>query len=105
MLYIMPIKYTTFIVVAAVLLAFAACESTPKKEAKKSENVEFVVKIDTNMTISELAKANRIGEPYLRTMLGMPTRAGGQLPLYQLRKNYKFSYEKLEAIISEAKNR
>jgi len=103
--YIMPIKFTTLIVVAAMLLAFAACESTPKKETVKSENVEFVVKIDTNMTISELAKANQIGEPYLRSMLGMPTRAGAQLPLHQLRKNYKFTYKRLEDIISEAKNR
>jgi len=67
--------------------------------------VEFVVTIDTNMTIAEFAKANQIGEPYLRTMLGMPTRAGRQLPLHQLRKNYKFTYKSLEDIVAEAKNR
>ncbi len=81
-----------------------SCGESPSKETKTNKT-EYIVKLDTNMTLSELAKANQIGEPYLRTQLGMPTKAGATLPLHQLRKNYKFSYEKIEDIIYKAKNR
>jgi len=99
----MPIKYLLIVLIS--LLAFAACENSPEKETKKTEQTDFVVTIDTNMTIGEFAKANQIGEPYLRTKLGMPTRAGGQLPLHQLKKNYRFTYKSLEDIVYKAKNR
>jgi len=101
----MTMKY---LVVALMALTFlASCGESPSKEttSKKTEIKTYVVKMDTNMTLSELAKANQIGEPYLRTQLGMPTKAGATIPLHQLRKNYKFTYERLEGIISKAKNR
>lgn len=96
-----------YLVVTLIALTFlASCAESPSKEkSSETETKVYVVKLDTNMTIAELAKANQIGEPYLRTKLGMSTKAGANLPLHQLRKNYKFTYEELEGIISKAKNR
>lgn len=93
-----------FLSVVILWTLAASCGQEPETQSKV-ETGKYVAVLDSTMTISEIAKANQIGEPYLRTMLGMPDRVGAKLPLYKLKKSFRFSEETLKQIIEEAKNR
>ena len=96
-----------FFVTLMLSVLFTACSTTPTPatDEKQQSETGYVVVLDTAMTLAEFAKANQIGEPYLRQQLGMPTRGGSTIPLYQLKRNFKFSFEKLTGIVEKAKNR
>lgn len=96
------IKIFLSVVILSTLVI--SCSQETEKQSV-GETTKYTAVLDSTMTISEIAKANQIGEPYLRTMLGMPDRAGANLPLYKLRKSFRFSDEKLKQIIEDAKNR
>jgi len=85
-------------------VAVVSYEQGSEKETT-NETGYYVAILDSTMTISEITKANQIGEPYLGTKLKMPTKAASTLPLHKLKKSFKFTDETLKQVIEEAKNR
>jgi hypothetical protein len=69
-----------------------------------TENVGFVATIDTTMTLMEVAKANNIGEPYLRTKLGIPAKIGKKYTVTEMTRRFNFSIEDLKNTIEDRKN-
>ncbi len=61
--------------------------------------------VNDTMTLREVAKINGIGEPFLKTKLGIPTNITYEYPLKQLEKNYKFTLEALKTLVEDTKNR
>ncbi len=57
------------------------------------------------MTLSQVAKANNIGLPFLKTKLGIPNSVKYDYTIKQLKKNFKFTTEYLKEIIEDSKNR
>ncbi len=61
--------------------------------------------IDSTMTLSEVARANQIGEPYLRTMLGIPKKIGSRYDVATMAKRFKFTLDDLRKVIEDEKNK
>ncbi len=87
-----------------VSISFVSCNSTAEK-SNNSENIGFVAKVDSTMTLSQVAKANNIGEPYLRTELGIRNHIGKNYTVMQMSKRFKFSIDDLRKIIEDRKNK
>ena len=57
------------------------------------------------MTLADVAKANNIGEPFLRTKLGINYKIGKTYSVTKMGKLYNFSIDDLKKIIEDQKNR
>jgi hypothetical protein len=89
------------ILIITATIAFACSNSKENKSEKKEL---YVAVIDSTMTLFEVAKANNIGEPYLRTKLGIPKRIGTKYDVATMAKRFKFTLDDLRKIIEDAKN-
>ncbi len=65
----------------------------------------FVAKIDSSMTLTQIAKANNIGEPFLRTKLGIRKHIGKSYTITEMAKRFKFTIDDLRQIIEDQKNK
>lgn len=97
----MAIRNLFVIVVVAI---FAIGCSNVSESDKGNESDVYVAVIDSNMTLFEIAKANNIGEPYLRTKLGIPKKIGSKYDIVTMSKRFKFSIDDLRKIIEDEKN-
>ena len=70
-----------------------------------SNNVGYVVIMDSSMTLMEVAKANNIGEPFLRSKLNIPKKIGKKYDVATMAKRFKFDLEDLKKIIEDQKNK
>lgn len=89
------------ILISAAIITFACANSN---ENNSNQKELYVAVIDSTMTLFEVAKANNIGEPYLRTKLGIPKRIGTKYDLATMSKRFKFTLDDLRKIIEDAKN-
>jgi len=92
------------LLVMLISISIISCNS----EVKKTENDKetgFVAQIDSSMTLAQVAKANNIGEPYLRTELGIRRNVGNSYTVAQMAKRFKFSIDDLRKIIEDRKNK
>ena len=87
--------------ISAAVITFACSSSNGNKSDQKEL---YVAVIDSTMTLFEVAKANNIGEPYLRTKLGIPKRIGTKYDIATMSKRFKFTLDDLRKIIEDAKN-
>ena len=70
-----------------------------------SNNVGYVVIMDSSMTLMEVAKANNIGEPFLRSKLNIPKKIGKKYDVATMAKRFKFDLEDLKKITEDQKNK
>ncbi len=70
-----------------------------------SNNVGYVVIMDSSMTLMEVAKANNIGEPFLRSKLNIPKKIGKKYDVATMAKRFKFDLEELKKRIEDQKNK
>ncbi len=82
---------------------YLGCTSGPQKESK-DEVETFVATVDTSMTLMEVAKLNNIGEPYLRTELGIPPKIGKKYTVAEMSRRFHFSIDDLKKVIEDRKN-
>lgn len=101
----MTVKHSIFALLLAIFFASCSTSPTPTSTSPKKEQLKTNsdVVIDSTMTLKEFAKANNMTEPYLRKQLNMPTKAGAKLPLYQLKKTFKFTDKQLIFIVENAR--
>ncbi len=117
------------IILLAFLFAVAGCTHVKKEnqqvnKANKQEKVQkhsdkkpvdkfpelspeehYHAIVADSMTLAEVAKANNIGLPFLKTSLGIPQHLKHNYPISQLKKNFRFTTQQLKTIIEDAKNR
>ncbi len=91
------------IILTIVILGIGCSGNGNSKNDREQER--YIAVIDTSMTLMEVAKANDIGEPYLRTMLGIPKRIGKKYTVATMAKRFKFELEDLRKIIEDQKNK
>ncbi len=90
-------------IILLVGITIVSCNSnTPENN---SDEVSFVAKIDSSMTLAQVAKANNIGEPYLRTKLGIRPNIGKSYTVAQMAQRFKFTIDDLRKIIVDRKNK
>jgi len=94
----------SLIIVLLVSISIASCNSN-SPENKPEEFVSFVAKVDSSMTLTQVAKANNIGEPYLRTKLGIRKNVGNKYTMVEMTKRFDFSIDDLKKIIEDVKNK
>jgi len=87
-----------------ISVSIISCNSGDEKN-KKDENRGFSATIDSTMTLAQVAKANNIGEPYLRTELGIRHNIGKSYTIAQMAERFKFSIDDLRKIIEDRKNK
>ena len=71
----------------------------------KEESAGFVAKVDSSMTLTQVAKANNIGEPYLRTALGLRKGIGSKYTISEMAKRFTFTIDDVKKIIEDRKNK
>ncbi len=81
-----------------------ACSTDPSDKGK-GQNEAFVAVIDTSMTLMEIAKTNNIGEPYLRTQLGIKKGIGKKYTISEMAQRFDFEIDDLRRIIEDRKNK
>jgi len=92
------------LIVMLVTISVISCNSGNEK-SKKDESRGFIATIDSSMTLAQVAKANNIGEPYLRTELGIRRNVGNNYTIAEMAKRFKFSFDDLRKIIEDRKNK
>ncbi|MFK5856631.1 MAG: hypothetical protein QM503_10905 [Bacteroidota bacterium] len=92
------------LIVMLVTISVISCNSGDEKN-KKEDNIGFVATIDSTMTLAQVAKANNIGEPYLRTELGIRRNVGNSYTVVEMAKRFKFSLDDLRKVIEDRKNK
>ena len=119
-------KKIAMLLIAVVFISFG-CNQNQNKKAQHQVTADNQKSVDTNaitdkfpnltpeehfhaivndtMTLREVAIINGIGEPFLKTKLGIPTNITYEYPLRQLKKNYKFTLEALKTLVEDTKNR
>lgn len=97
----MSIRKILFVIV--ILSSFVACNSNSGNGEAESYK-PYVAVIDTSMTLSQVAKANKIGEPFLRTKLGVADRIGSKYTIVQMGNRFNFTIEDLRKVIEDQKN-
>lgn len=97
----MLVKKVSFILIIVSLLI--SCNTELKKD-ENQDKTGYVAVIDSSMTLLDVAKANNIGEPYLRTKLGIMKGVGKNKTLAELSRSFKFEFEDLRKIIEDRKN-
>ncbi len=121
-------KKIAMLLIAVVLVSFGCNQNKTKTEkaqqqvtTDKEKNVEpkamkdkfpnltpeehFHAVVNDTMTLREVAKINGIGEPFLKTELGVPATINYEYPLRQLKKNYKFTLQTVKNLVEDTKNR
>lgn len=98
----MSLKYLTAILGLSLFLV--ACNTAPSEKEVK-ENSTYVAIVDSSMTLLEVAKANNIGEPYLRTKLGIKEGIGKSYTINKMSKMFDFEIDELKQIIEDRKNK
>jgi hypothetical protein len=81
-----------------------SCNSNSSKIDSDNETV-YVAKIDTSMTLTQIAKANNIGEPYLRSKLGIRENIGNNYNIVTMAQRFNFTLDDLRKIIEDQKNK
>jgi len=89
--------------VSLVAIMVACNSNTPDNNNTKNE--PFVSVIDTSMTLLEVAKANNIGEPYLRSKLGIKKGIGTRYTISEMAQRFNFEIDDLRRIIEDRKNK
>ncbi|MBC8321580.1 MAG: hypothetical protein H8E34_12750 [Bacteroidetes bacterium] len=92
-----------FIIGLLLVLSIVAC-NTDVKNNNNDESQGYVAKIDTSLTLAQIAKLNNIGEPYLRTKLGIRQNIGNKYSISYMAKRFNFTIDDLKKIIEDAKN-
>ena len=92
------------LIVVLISISIISCNSGADR-VKKDKDTGFVAQIDSTMTLTQVAKANNIGEPYLRTELGVRHNIGKNYTIAQMAKRFKFSIDDLRKIIEDRKNK
>ncbi|NQU32556.1 MAG: hypothetical protein HQ521_04915 [Bacteroidetes bacterium] len=92
------------IILVSIFVAFVACDSN-KSNKVSEEKTGYTAIIDTSMTLMEIAKLNNIGDPFLRTKLGIPDKIGKNYSIATMAKRFNFTIEELVQIIEEQKNK
>jgi len=95
-------RIRNIIIVLLIGFSIAACNTNGDNNEK---NTGFIAKIDSTQTLTQIAKANNIGEPFLRTKLGVPDKIGKSYTITKLAKHFKFSIDDLRKIIEDQKNK
>lgn len=85
-------------------IAIISCNSNSSEKDGDGDK-GFVAKIDSSMTLTQIAKANNIGEPFLRTKLGIPKRIGKSYTITEMAQRFNFTIEDLRQIIEDQKNK
>ena len=93
----------SLIIILLVSISIISCNSDVQ-ENNNDEQQGFVANIDSSMTLGQVAKLNNIGEPYLRTKLGIPKNIGKSYTVAKMAKQFKFSIDDLRKIIEDRKN-
>ncbi len=118
------------ILIIAVTLATVGCNNNKEKNQQKQQlktqlkstsgnttkvlqdkfpeltpEEHFHAIVSDTMTLSEVAKVNNIGLPFLKTKLGIPQYLKYDYHIIQLKKNYRFTIQKLKKLIEDSKNR
>lgn len=91
------------LILISFITIFAACNSNSPK--KNDDNSPYVAVIDSSMTLLEVAKANNIGEPYLRSQLGIKKGIGKMYTITQMSKRFGFDIDELRQVIEDRKNK
>ena len=91
------------IIVSLIIATIGCTNSTKNADADNKER--YIAVIDSNMTLMEVAKANKIGEPYLRTALGIPKKIGKKYTVATMAKRFKFDLKDLRKVIEDQKNK
>ena len=90
------------IVLVGVIIV--SCNSnTQENNTDKAKS--FVATIDSSMTLPQVAKANSIGEPYLRTKLGIPPHIGKKYTVVEMAQRFNFTLHDLRQVIEDRKNK
>ena len=93
----------SLIIVLLVSISIISCNSgEPNNNTEDQKG--FVANIDSSMTLAQVAKLNNIGEPYLRTKLGIPKNIGKSYTVAKMAKQFKFTIDDLRKIIEDRKN-
>ncbi len=93
----------SLLIIVLVSISIISC-NTGTKENNTEEEKGFVANIDSSMTLTQVAKLNNIGEPYLRSKLGIPKNIGKSYTVAKMAKQFKFSLNDLRKIIEDRKN-
>jgi len=93
-----------FLIIIFVSISIISCNSATDR-VDKDTNTGFVAQIDSTMTLAQVAKTNNIGEPYLRTKLGIRSNVGNSYTVAKMAKQFKFSLDDLRKIIEDRKNK
>ncbi len=99
----MGMSFRSLVILIALVVTLGACNSG-SADSSNNEESKFTAVVDTSMTLLEVAKTNNIGEPYLRTMLGIKKGIGKTYALAQMTKRFDFTIEDLKSIIEDRKN-
>ena len=95
-------SFRNLIIIFLTIISVMSCNiNTDNKEKKEPEG--FVAKVEPSMTFTQVAKANSIGEPFLRTKLGIPQNIGKTYTVEQMAKRYDFAIDDLKKIIEDRK--
>lgn len=92
------------LIIASLIIATIGCTNSSNK-ADSTDKERYVAVIDSNMTLLEVAKANKIGEPYLRTALGIPKKIGKKYTVATMAQRFKFDLKDLRKVIEDQKNK
>ena len=93
----------SLIIVLLVSITIISCNSGVQKN-NTEEQKDFVARIDSSMTLTQVAKLNNIGEPYLRTKLGIRRNVGKSYTIAKMAKLFNFTIDDLRQIIEDRKN-
>ncbi len=96
--------FRKILVVILISLAAYACSSSGTKSEADNNKGSYVAIVDSSMTLAEVAKANKIGEPYLRTKLGIKKGVGNTYTVVRMGKLFDFTINDLKTVIEEQKN-
>ncbi len=98
----MLVKRSFMIVLVGIIII--SCNSNAPEDSPE-EAKSFVAKIDSSMTLLQVAKANNIGEPYLRTKLDIPKYVGKNYTIAEMAQRFNFTIRDLKKIIEDRKNK
>lgn len=90
--------------IALIGIFIVACNSNTQ-ENSVDEKKGFVAKIDSSMTLLQVAKANNIGDPYLRAQLGIPHKIGTKYTVVEMAQRFNFTLDDLRKVIEDRKNK
>lgn len=91
----------SIIIAMIISVSIISCNTDVQKE---KEPEKFVAEIDSTMTLSQIAKLNNIGEPYLRTKLNIPKRIGNSYTITEMSTRFHFTFDDLRKVIEDRKN-